>query len=265
MVEFLPKDEVDLSNTVRLTNRVIKGCLGLILIDSGACLAPVFGNSADGSADIFLALVTSTTEIGNTRPSAAFPESVARIHEVCFYSLTSSAWDDSFGSGGDVSSSPEYPESASSSAAQLFEHPCMPLTKIMSSGSFYYALDSQWDLSSRLSHRLTKEAGDTAVFDERFVWNDYIVRSLLDFRERLSPHERDELDQYHFIASPRHLRSPMYPNSMADPCHSRLRRDQFHGTSDASNGRKTLRCHSLSHLAARGQACWNSLQHSGCR
>ncbi|KAF8915801.1 DNase I-like protein [Mucidula mucida] len=69
----------------------------------------------------------------------------------------------------------------------------------MSSGSFYYALDSQWDLSSRLSHRLTKEPGDGTSFDERFVWNEYIARSLLDFRERLSQRERDELDQCHFI------------------------------------------------------------------
>ncbi len=36
VVEFLPKDEVDLNHTVRLTNKVIKGCLGLILIDNGA-------------------------------------------------------------------------------------------------------------------------------------------------------------------------------------------------------------------------------------
>lgn len=36
VVEFLPKDEIDLSNAVRLTARVVKGCLGLISIDNGA-------------------------------------------------------------------------------------------------------------------------------------------------------------------------------------------------------------------------------------
>ncbi len=143
--------------------------------------------------------MTSTTEIGNTRPSAAFPESVARIHEVCFYSLTSSVWDDASVAAGDVSSTLDYADVAPTQSTQIFEHPCMPLTKIMSSGSFYYALDSQWDLSSRLSHRLTKEPGDGTSFDERFVWNEYIARSLLDFRERLSQRERDELDQCHFI------------------------------------------------------------------
>lgn len=35
VVEFLPKDEVDLSNAVKLSNRIIKGCLGLISIAGG--------------------------------------------------------------------------------------------------------------------------------------------------------------------------------------------------------------------------------------
>ncbi len=37
------------------------------------------------------------------------------------------------------------------------------------------------------------------VYDERFVWNEYIIRSLLDFRERLEPHEREELDRCQFL------------------------------------------------------------------
>ena len=84
----------------------------------------------------------------------------------------------------------------------MFEHPCSPLTKILSSGSFYYTLESQWDLSSRLALRLTRDytsRKDPGIFDERFVWNEYIVRSLLNFRERLDPHEREDLDRCQFI------------------------------------------------------------------
>ncbi|KAG8218684.1 DNase I-like protein [Butyriboletus roseoflavus] len=84
----------------------------------------------------------------------------------------------------------------------VFEHPCMPLTKILSSGSFYYALDSPWDLSTRLAVRLSRDSRiqyDIGVFDERFVWNEYIIRSLLDFREKLDPHERQDLDRCQFI------------------------------------------------------------------
>lgn len=35
VVEFLPKDEVDLSNVVKLTQRGVKGCLGLISVENG--------------------------------------------------------------------------------------------------------------------------------------------------------------------------------------------------------------------------------------
>jgi synaptojanin len=39
IVEFVPKGELNLSNVVRLTNRVVKGCLGLISIDGGLYFA----------------------------------------------------------------------------------------------------------------------------------------------------------------------------------------------------------------------------------
>ena len=35
VVEFVPKKEVDLNSLIRLTNRVVKGCLGLISVDNG--------------------------------------------------------------------------------------------------------------------------------------------------------------------------------------------------------------------------------------
>lgn len=35
VVEFLPKDDVNLANVVRLTSRIVKGILGLISIDNG--------------------------------------------------------------------------------------------------------------------------------------------------------------------------------------------------------------------------------------
>ncbi|KAF8204786.1 inositol polyphosphate phosphatase [Pholiota molesta] len=191
IVEFLPKDQVDLASLVRLTNRVVKGCLGLIAVEN----------------DVFLAVITSATEVGNTRPSGTKSESVARIHEVSFYSLTSSTWDDLSAATVDPSLGPEsaepaYRETYGQSTQTVYEHPCMPLTKILSSGSFYYAVESQWDLSSRLAVRLSRDpkaTNETLTFDERFVWNEYIIRSLLDFRERLDPHERDELDRCQFI------------------------------------------------------------------
>ena len=82
------------------------------------------------------------------------------------------------------------------------EHPCAPLMKILSSGTFYYALSPQWDLSSRLSRRIVKGkqmGGETIPYDERFLWNEFIIRSLLDFREKLDAKERHEMDMCQFI------------------------------------------------------------------
>ncbi|CAL1701192.1 unnamed protein product [Somion occarium] len=196
VVEFLRKDQVDLSGTLKVTNRMIKGCLGLISVDE----------------EMFLAVIVSATDIGNTRPSSPQPESVAKIHEVAFYSLTSSTWDD-FSSAYDALPSASFPDQTdailrdaysqpNSSATSLVEHPCSPLSKIVSAGTFYYALAPYWDLSSRLSRRLERDeqtAKDLGTYDERFVWNEYIVRSLLDFRDRLDAHEREELDRCQFI------------------------------------------------------------------
>ncbi|EKM59266.1 uncharacterized protein PHACADRAFT_157566 [Phanerochaete carnosa HHB-10118-sp] len=195
IVEFLPKSEVDLTNAIKLSNRVIKGCLGLISI----------------AGDVFLAVITSVTELGDTRPSGPRPESVAKINEVGFYSLTSSTWDSP--SLYDAAPSPTFTEqtdtylrdsySGQNSPNLMFEHPCMPLIKIISAGTFYYALEPYWDLSSRLSQRITRDGQapqDMGHYDDRFLWNEYIVRSLLDFREGLDPAERSDLDRCQFIA-----------------------------------------------------------------
>ncbi len=103
-----------------------------------------------------------------------------------------------------------YRDNYAQSGGSLFEHPCVPLTKILSSGSFYYALEPHWDLSSRLPVRLSRERStshDPGMFDDRFIWNEYIVRSLLDFRERLEPQERVDLDRCQFIVNQFHAQS----------------------------------------------------------
>ena len=158
---------------------------------------------------MFLAVVTSATDVGNTRPSASTPETVAQIHDVGFYCLTSSTWDDPNSLATDPLASPGYGDQAdmymrehtgSGTATPAPEHPCAPLRKIISAGTFYYAVEPQWDISSRLQRRLARsEPWDAATYDDRFVWNEYIVRSLLDFRERLDVQERVELDQCQFI------------------------------------------------------------------
>ncbi|KAF8592645.1 DNase I-like protein [Ramaria rubella] len=197
VVEFVPKDEVDLSGVVRLTSRPVKGCLGLIQI------AP---------NELFLAVITSSTEIGNLSLSEKSPQKICRIHEVAFYSLSSPLYDD-LSAASDGPASPDFQAdqmmrdapyaqaNAGQTPAVIYEHPCAPLTKILSSGTFYHSAYPQWDVSTRFSERVKRESigHDMGAFDERFVWNEYVVKSLLDFRERLDTQERQELDRCQFI------------------------------------------------------------------
>jgi hypothetical protein len=193
-------------------------------------------------------VITSATEVGNTRPSASTPESVARIHEVCFYSLTSSTWDDfsnseqtwNYSDTDIINLRDNYSQSQS---AGVLEHPCLPLTKILSSGSFYFALEPQWDLSTRFSERLPSQGSlekdrthDIANFDERFIWNEYIVRSLLDFRDRLDPQEREDLDRCQFIVCFFYTsRSGVFMFFSPGASHPGIRWNFHNGTLSASN------------------------------
>ena len=152
-------------------------------------------------------------EVGNLKPSSYAPEVVARIHDVGFFSLNSSMWDET-ASNYEVPPSPGVQDSMGdfnprdgytqgTPPPAIFEHPCSPLMKILSSGTFYYALAPHWDITSRLSRRVAKgkQATPFTSYDQRFLWNEYIVQSLLDFREKLDSHEQDELDQCQFIVS----------------------------------------------------------------
>ena len=159
-----------------------------------------------------MAVILSATELGNTRPSSSSPEVVAKIHDVGFFCLNSSAWDE-LGNGQEAQTAGYYSDQINDPAlrdqyaynaqqTQILEHPCSPLMKILSSGTFYYAPAPQWDISSRLSLRISKERraeSDTIAYNGQFVWNEYIVQCLLDLRSKLDPREREDMDRCQFI------------------------------------------------------------------
>ena len=122
--------------------------------------------------------------------------------------------------------------------APIYEHPCSAVTKIFTSGTFYYTPYPVWDLSSRLDKRRKKareEGGEVdpyTNFDERFVWNEYLAGSLLDFRERLDANERADLDRCGFIVrfcGPSPVESCMTSLSTIDSGDPGVRRD-IHST-----------------------------------
>ncbi|PVF99952.1 DNase I-like protein [Serendipita vermifera] len=193
-VEFVPKEQVEFGDLIRLSARQIQGCLGLINIEH----------------EIFLAVVTISTPIGNLRPGAEQAEEVHRIQEVAFYGLNTSRYDDLGAVEGSLPSpihtadsimrdSPYY---SSQTPPPTYDHPASAIMSLFTSGTFYYAPAPVWDISSRLSERIQKnrEVGDSfASYDERFVWNEFVVKSLLGFRERLDAAEKADFDKCQFI------------------------------------------------------------------
>ena len=156
-------------------------------------------------------------------------------------------------------------EHTSGTATPALEHPCQPLRKIISAGTFYYAMEPQWDISSRLQRRLSRnEPWDAATFDDRFVWNEYIVRSLLDFRERLDVHEREELDQCQFIVRPVLLIVDLVPMCSPGVGHSRLRWCMHSSPACTSNEWNTHHRHSIPDITAWMETRWHTIQHSRC-
>lgn len=202
-VNFVPSRSLDFSVLLKLTPRPVKGCLGLINIPpNGNVLFSIIHmppKSLIGSdTDLFVAIVTSASDLGNILPSAESPHFVSKIHEVAFYSLVNPAYDDFQSSSDSITSdSQEY-----LSGTSPYEHPCAPIMKILSSGTFYYAPYPHWNISSRLSERISNKQlnqYDLGDFDGRFVWNEYVIKSLLDFRERLEAEERREFDRSQFV------------------------------------------------------------------
>ena len=112
---------------------------------------------------------------------------------------------------------------ASSGTGQILEHPASALRKILSNGHFYFSSPSSaatgtaaggvpFDVSTRLEERLLRSiasasTGDASAtpenvaYDPRFVWNGFLLESLLTFRTNLSLTERSAFDGSGFITA----------------------------------------------------------------
>ena len=172
IVEFVPWDSADRSRFSVPSTARIHGCLGLINIED----------------DIFLCVVTIALKSGTLRPK----ESVSRIHAVQFFCVNNPRWDYTPNAQNDG----KY--EAAANEIEL-EHPCAPLQKLLSNGSFYFSADS--DLTNRIQNRSAESRVDIDHFDEGFLWNRYMIQQLITFRSQLRETERVILDECRFLTS----------------------------------------------------------------
>lgn len=207
VVEMVSSHDVDLSTCRRLTDhspsgQEPSGCLGLMNV----------GN------DLFLCVVTGANQVGPIRPG----EHVMSITSVAFFCVNRPTWDgldvpdlhNPLGQSGSSGSLDPYDSilpsdraSVANATAASSEHPCASLKRLLSMGSFYYAADGAFDISTRLDRRIGptgsmatgKSIHDLSQYDGRFVWNTFMIHPLMDFRNRLEPFEKERLDSQGFF------------------------------------------------------------------
>ncbi|KAJ3215846.1 inositol polyphosphate 5-phosphatase [Dinochytrium kinnereticum] len=109
---------------------------------------------------------------------------IHRINKVMFYSLTRPDYDDmelyhEKEKGVGVSIVTNLVEDQVSASVT---HPCTHLSKLLSSGSFFYS--HTLDLTRSIQRRY-QDGGDGAIFDTadfHFVWNHFLLKPVLEFR-----------------------------------------------------------------------------------
>ncbi|KAI0997279.1 Inositol-1,4,5-trisphosphate 5-phosphatase 1 [Podosphaera aphanis] len=180
IVEFSASSSVELDEYQPLSSLPIHGTLGLININN----------------DVFLCVVKEATRAASIRPG----ETVERISGVEFYCLNKSDYDHSFSDSVDSYPSDSNYANSQTGKEPLSEHPCLELKKLLGNGSFYFSTD--FDLTNRLQNRSAEvDSLDVDNMDESFLWNSYMIGSLVKFRSRLLNHEREELDRSRFLTS----------------------------------------------------------------
>lgn len=146
-------------------------------------------------------VLNSLVQVAELEGSAIY-----RIQRVAFYSLLSNRYD----YPGAVQEQNEAVRAiAANSTTGLgfelentppnFAHPCQPLIKLLSTGSFYFS--PTMDLTRSAQRRTLDElngASRSSLFecaDSHFVWNKFMLGGLLQIREQeLSVEQREDLD-----------------------------------------------------------------------
>ncbi|KAJ5232799.1 hypothetical protein N7468_005755 [Penicillium chermesinum] len=138
--------------------------------------------------DVFVCVITTASQAANVRPG----ETVARIESVDFYCLNRIDYE--YGLDYETSghfAADERP--GQESREVLTDHPFLALKKLLGDGSFYYSLD--FNLTDRLQDRADKSAAfDIDSLDQDMLWNSYMIKPLLNFRQGLPPSEKAKLD-----------------------------------------------------------------------
>lgn len=154
------------------------------------------------NGDIFICVITSKIKVATPLDG----ESVNKIVDVEFHSLTNDCWDfmdlNSNGYPNIDNESPLSHNDASQSdyPQRVPQHPCYELRKLLTDGSFFYS--TNFDLTSTLQNRgIGKQRLSVDKFHTDYMWNDFMMEGILSYRENLSERQRRILDNDQFLTT----------------------------------------------------------------
>ncbi|KAI7874281.1 SacI homology domain-containing protein [Mucor mucedo] len=174
MAKLFAPSEFEDSKWRILNSRPVFGCLGLITIQS----------------ECFVAIVTDCVSVGRIRAG----EEVYKIQSVSFYSLSSARYDDLVDFPGKDF---ENDDNWGDQTGTVIQHPCAQLQKLFSIGNFYFTPD--FDLTKTVQARTSVASLGVHSFDQHFLWNQFLISGLLDFRSKLERKKQMDLDRGGFL------------------------------------------------------------------
>lgn len=178
-VEVVPKKECIEKGFEKLSDLEIYAFIGLIEIDGL----------------LFIGTITGKREVAQPIPET----SINRVLAVDFFCLNSNRWD-----GYDIDDN-GYPMDTDKSKPppnknDNVRHPCWALMKLLSNGSFYFS--NEFDLTSSLQNRGFYSSGlNDNVYDEKYMWNNFMMIQLIGYRDRLDSETKELFDTEGFITS----------------------------------------------------------------
>ncbi|AET39525.1 phosphoinositide 5-phosphatase INP51 Ecym_4486 [Eremothecium cymbalariae DBVPG len=155
----------------------IKGLLGIIQVKSL----------------VFIGLIIGVKEVARPRwkhkdGRIRGLESIYQILNVNFYCLDSAVYDQWL-----------YNISEIFQEKLLDEHPCGPLKKLFSDGTFYYSMD--FDITNVLQERGLKNRTENIIEhqEKKFIWNMNLISEIVQLRGRITPAELPVFDGGQFL------------------------------------------------------------------
>lgn len=181
-IELIPKTSFVSQPYKQLSRTRPHGFLGLIEMND----------------DVFLCVITS--KIHAAQPLSG--ESINKIADVEFHSLTNDSWDFlDLNSNGYPSMETDMDPQSSNQPPRIPQHPCYELRKLLSDGSFFYSSD--FDLTSTLQGRGVnlKQRLSVDLYHTDYMWNDFMMQGIVSFRNNLSDKDKRVLDNDHFLTT----------------------------------------------------------------